>query len=96
MQILPGWRNSQPLNPAQDSPNHWRWTLPVTPPDGPHSLWMTLVVRRRPTGAWEWEIFDQDGKSLWTGTGSATLKDAVTHACHQLTAQLGTPLTVLS
>jgi len=64
MHILPGWRNSQPLDPAQDGPNQWHWTIPVTPPDGPLSVWMTLSVRRIRAGAWEWEISALDGEPL--------------------------------
>ena len=96
MQILPGWRNSHPLDPEHDGQDQWHWTIPATPPDVPRSVWLTLSVRCIQTGAWEWEIYDPHGEPLWAGTGSTTLQTAVTRACQHLTDALGTPLAVLT
>ena len=97
VRILPGWRNSQPLDPEREGLDQWQWTISATPSDGPAPVWLTLHVRRvGMAGTWHWAINQPNGGLLWAGTGSATLQDAVTHACHQLTAQLGVPLTVLA
>ena len=92
---MPGWRDSRPLASERVGAG-WRWIVPVTPPDSPQAVTVTLRVFLGDRHTWHWEVTQPSGSIIWAGTGSSTLPDAATRACRHLTAQLGVPLAVLA
>lgn len=96
-QLQLGWRDSVPVVGVYED-NGVSWTLPVTPPDGPHSLSVTISVQRREASwTWHWALCEADDPvPTVVGTGCATRELALARACAQVTYRFGVPIDIVS
>ena len=97
LQLKLGWRDSMPIvGDYQDT--GVSWTLPVTPPDGPQVLCVTISVQKRDASrTWRWALCEADDPvPTVIGTGCATPEQALAHACAQVTYRFGVPIDIVT
>lgn len=97
LQLQLGWRDSAPVvGVCEDSAVSW--TLPVTPPDGPNVLSITISVHwTESSRTWRWTLWEP-GVPVPTviGTGCATREQALDNACARVTQTFGVPVDIVT
>ncbi len=97
LQLKLGWRDSMPIvGDYQDT--GVSWTLPVTPPEGPQSLSVTVSVHfSEASRTWQWALCEADDPvPTVVGMGCTTREQALARACAHVTYRFGIPIDILS